>query len=122
VISPKAIALALTLTFGLAGCSVADLATSAADAAACRALESTIEAAALAVDEGLVDSGVIAHLDSLIGEQVRSVLSSGLAKDLGDFAAAVGESEPGQSTKDKVAQLSQSIQTRCAAVGVNFTN
>ena len=112
----------ILLTSLLAGCSVPDLAAAAADAAACRALEGTITATAMAYEEGLVDSGVIAQVDSLIGEQVRGLLSTDLARDLGDFAATVGSSDPAQTTKDKVAQLSASISKRCSDVGVNFTN
>jgi hypothetical protein len=110
------------LTLSLSACSVGDLAAAAADAAACRALKSTIEGAATAYQDGLVDSGVISQVDQMIGEQVRTVLSSGLAKDLGDFMVEVGKSEPAQTSKDKVAQLSQSIATRCEAVGVKFSN
>jgi hypothetical protein len=111
--------LALIATLSLSGCS---LATAAADAAACRALEGAVQAAVTAYDQGLIDSGVLAHIDSLVGEQVRGALSSGLAKDLGDFLDAVGSSDTGQSAKDKVNDLSASISNRCADVGVNFTN
>lgn len=113
------IAIALATTLSLSGCS---LATAAADAAACRALEGAVEAAVTAYEQGLVDSGVLAHIDSLVGEQVRGALSSGLANDLGDFLDALGSSESGQSAKDKVKDLSASISNRCADVGVNFTN
>ena len=116
VLLPTSILLLLSVT----GCGMSDLATAAADAAACRALEGTINATAKAYEDGLIDSGVIAQVDSLIGEQVRGLLSTEMAKDLGELAAAVGSSEPAQTTKNKVAQLSQSISIRCAAVGVNF--
>jgi hypothetical protein len=113
------IALSLVGTLSLTGCS---LATAAADAAACRAAEGAIKAAVTAYEQGLVDSGVLSHINSLVGEQVRGALSSGLAKDLGDFMEAVGSSDTGQSAQDKVKELSDSISNRCADVGVNFTN
>lgn len=113
------LAVILTGTLSLSGCS---LATAAADAAACRAAEGAVKAAVSAYEQGLVDSGVLSHIDSLVGEQVRGALSSGLAKDFGDFVAALGSSDTGQSAKDKVNSLSLSIQNRCADVGVNFTN
>jgi phage tail tape-measure protein len=113
------IAIALVGTLSLSGCS---LATAAADAAACRAMEGAIEATVTAYEQGLVDSGVLAHIDSLVGEQLRGALSSGLANDLGDFLDAVGSSDTGQSAKDKVKDLSAAISNRCSDVGVNFTN
>ena len=113
------IAVTLVGTLSLTGCS---LATAAADAAACRAAEGAIKAAVTAYEQGLVDSGVLSHIDSLVGAQVRGALSSGLAKDLGDFMDAVGSSDTGQSAQDKVNELSASISKRCADVGVNFTN
>ena len=113
------VAMTLVGTLSLSGCS---LATAAADAAACRAAEGAIKAATAAYEQGLVDSGVISHIDSLVGEQVRGALSSGLAKDLGDFMDALGSSDTGQSAKNKVNDLSASIENRCADVGVNFTN
>jgi ABC-type phosphate/phosphonate transport system substrate-binding protein len=106
----------------LTGCSAGDLATAAADAAACRALEATIETTANAYSEGLVDSGVIQQVDDLVGDQVRSLLSTGLAQDLKEFVSVVDSSDPAQNTKEKVTELTDSIAERCAAVGVNFTN
>ena len=108
--------------FLLAGCSASDLVSSAADAAACRAAESTIAAATEAYEQGLLDSGILDQLNVLIGEQVQGVLSTGLAQDVGDLLLALGETDSAQSSKDKVAQLSASIATRCEAVGVTFSN
>ena len=117
----KLVSISLPLVL-LTGCSTGDLVSAAADAAACRAAESTIAAAAQAYEQGLIDSGILDQLNALIGDSVQGVLSSGLAKDLGDLLVALGETDSAQSSKDKVAQLSASIATRCEAVGVTFSN
>ena len=56
--------------FGLAGCSIQEVASTAADAAACKALSSTLSGISGAYEQGLVDSGVVAQIDSIVGDQV----------------------------------------------------
>ncbi len=116
-ILPLVIAPVLAIT--LTGCSVEDVAKTAADAAACTAMASTLDGLTEAYNAGLVDSGVIATLDSLVGEQARSLLSSTLAQDIADLGAALGETSTAASAQDKVAALTTSINERCSAVGVS---
>lgn len=106
----------------LSACSPEELVSAAADAAACTAMESTLTATAAAYQEGLVDSGLIAQVDALIGDQVRGVLSSGLSQDLADLVAIVDSTESVETAKAKVAALTASIEDKCAAVGVEFAN
>jgi hypothetical protein len=61
-------------------------------------------------------------VDSLIGEQVRGVLSSGLSQDLADLVAIVDSAESVETAKAKVAELTASIKEKCSAVGVEFAN
>lgn len=112
----------LVSLIALTGCSAEDLVSAAADAAACTAMESTLTATAAAYQEGLVDSGLIAQVDTLIGEQVRGVLSSGLAKDLQDLVAIVDSNESVETAKAKVEALTASIGEKCSAVGIEFAN
>ena len=113
---------AIFSTLTLTACSPADLVSAAADAAACTAMESTLTATSAAYQEGLVDSGLISQVDSLIGEQVRGVLSSGLSQDLADLVAIVDSAESVETAKAKVAELTASIEQKCSAVGVEFAN
>jgi hypothetical protein len=113
---------ALISTLTLTACSPEALVSAAADAAACTAMESTLTATAAAYQEGLVDSGLIAQVDALIGEQVRGVLSSGLSQDLADLVAIVDSAESVETAKAKVAELTASIGEKCSAVGVEFAN
>ncbi len=106
----------------LSACSPEELVSAAADAAACTAMESTLTATAAAYQEGLVDSGLISQVDALIGEQVRGVLSSGLSQDLADLLAIVDSNESVDTAKAKVEALTASIQEKCSAVGVEFSN
>ncbi len=106
----------------LSACSPEELVSAAADAAACTAMESTLTATAAAYQEGLVDSGLISQVDALIGEQVRGVLSSSLSQDLADLLAIVDSNESVDTAKAKVEALTASIQEKCSAVGVEFSN
>ena len=111
------------LRFSLADAlAIGAIAAAAADAAACTAMESTLTATSAAYQEGLVDSGLISQVDSLIGEQVRGVLSSGLSQDLADLVAIVDSAESVETAKAKVAELTASIKEKCSAVGVVFAN
>ena len=66
----------LLLSLLLTSCSVADVAKKAADAAACKALNSTIKTIASSYQSGIIDSGLITQIDNLVGEQARSLLST----------------------------------------------
>lgn len=107
---------------GLAGCSIQEVASTAADAAACKALSSTLSGISGAYEQGLVDSGVIAQLDSVIGEQVDFLLSTELAADLAELAKQLSQSSPAQGTSDKVAELTASISEKCSGYGIDFSN
>jgi hypothetical protein len=114
------IALAATLIVPLSGCSVQDLATTATDAAACAAAESTITATIDAYNSGLVDSGVIAQLDILVGAPVRALLSSQLAADFAELTQTLSATDGAVGATAKLEELQASIAERCIAVGVEF--
>jgi hypothetical protein len=105
----------------LSACSIQDVATSAADAAACSALSSTIRGLSDAYQAGIVDSGVIAQIDKLIGNQIDSLLSSGLADDLRNLTSALGETQTAQGAEQRVDQLLDSVKSRCRAVGIELS-
>ncbi len=114
------IALTPVLLLSLSGCSVEQVAQSAADAAACTALTSALDGITEAYQSGLVDSGVITQIDSLIGEQARALLSTGLAEDLSALGAALGETQSAQGAQQKVEELTASVTERCSSVGVTI--
>ena len=114
------LAVAPVLLLSLTGCSVEQVAQVAADAAACTALTSTLDGLTQAYQSGLVDSGVIAQIDSLVGEQARALLSTGLADDITALATTLGETDTAQGAETKVADLTASITERCRAVGVTI--
>lgn len=108
-------------TLSLSGCSFEQIATTAADAAACTALSSTVQGLSDAYQSGLVDSGIFTTIDSLIGEQVDTVLSSGLAEDLRNLTAALGETETAQGAQQRVDELVASVTERCGSVGIDIS-
>ena len=108
--------------FGLAGCSIQEVASTAADAAACKALSSTLSGISGAYEQGLVDSGVVAQIDSIVGDQVDFLLSTELAADLGELAKQLGQSSPAQGTSNKVAELTASISEKCSGYGIDISN
>lgn len=112
------LAVAPVLVLSLSGCSVEQVAQVAADAAACTALTSTLDGLTQAYQSGLVDSGVIAQIDTLVGEQARALLSTGLAEDLSALGAALAATDSAQGAEAKVADLTASVTERCEAVGV----
>jgi|TARA_B110000259_G_C13860110_1_gene340493 hypothetical protein len=121
----KKLSMAVLLGLGiisLAGCSIQEVASTAADAAACKALSSTLSGISGAYEQGLVDSGVIAQLDSVVGEQVDFLLSTELAADLAELAKQLSQSSPAQGTSDKVAELTASISEKCSGFGIDFSN
>lgn len=108
-------------TLTLSACSIEEVASNAADAAACTALTSTISGLSDAYQSGLVDSGVITQIDKLVGNQINTVLSSGLADDLRGLAAALGETETAQGAQQKVDELLASVTERCRSVGIDIS-
>jgi hypothetical protein len=118
---PIAITSIALLTLPLSACSFEDVAATAADAAACTALSSTIQGLSEAYQSGIVDSGVITQIDKLIGNQIDSVLSSGLADDLRNLTSALGETQTAQGAQQRVDDLLASVQERCGAVGIDVS-
>ena len=112
---------ALLLTT-LSGCSIEEVAATAADAAACKALSSTLDGISDAYREGLIDSGVLQQVDDMVGQQVDSLLSTGLAEDLNGLLSALAESDSAAGAQEKVDEFLGSIAERCASVGVDLAN
>jgi hypothetical protein len=114
----KLAASALILSVSLTGCGVQDLAKQAADATACKALDSTIKAIAASYEAGVIDTGLITKIDSLVGDQARSLLSTGLAADIKALTNALNETNSANSSKENVKSLTDSISQRCSDAGV----
>jgi hypothetical protein len=110
-----ALALAATLT----GCGVTDLAKQAADATACKAIDSTVKTITDSYQSGVIDSGLITTVDNLVGEQARSLLSTGLAEDLKALTAALKETNSATSAQAEIQGITDSISKRCADAGVS---
>ena len=110
----------LALVLPLTACSPAEVAATAADAAACKALTSTLDGLSDAYQKGLVDSGVLERVDELVGDQLDTLLSSELAGDLGELTAALGESETAEGAQQRLDEAISSITQRCAKVGVRL--
>ena len=114
----KAFLATVPITIALTGCGLTDIARNAADTTACKALESTIQAIANGYQSGVIDSGLILKIDSLVGEQARSLLSSGLANDLKQLTEALGQTQSAESSKERIKTLTDSIAKRCSDAGV----
>ena len=110
---------AVLLTFLLSSCGVTDLAKQAADATACKALESTINTIVSTYQSGVIDSRLITKVDNLVGEQARSLLSAGLAEDLKALTTALGETNSATSAQSEIQGITDSISKRCADAGVS---
>ena len=111
--------LAVLLALLLSSCGVTDLAKQAADATACKALESTINTVVSTYQSGVIDSGLITTVDNLVGEQARSLLSTGLAEDLKALTAALKETNSATSAQSEIQGITDSISQRCADAGVS---
>ena len=109
----------LALALSLTGCGVADIAKQAADATACKALNSTIKTITDSYQSGVIDTGLITQIDNLIGEQARSLLSTGLAEDLKSLTTALQESNSATSAQKEIQGITDSILQRCADAGVS---
>jgi len=109
---------AITLTVALTGCGVTDLAKQAADATACKALDSTIKTITDSYQSGVIDSGLITQIDALIGDQARALLSTGLAEDLKSLTTALQNTNSAEGAQTEVKALTDSITQRCSDAGV----
>jgi hypothetical protein len=115
----RAALVALVLATVLTGCGVADLAKQAADATACKALDSTIKTITDSYQSGVIDSGLITQIDALIGDQARAILSTGLAEDLKSLTTALQDTNSATSAQTEIQAITDSISKRCADAGVN---
>ena len=110
---------AIALTVALTGCGVTDLAKQAADATACKALDSTIKAITDSYQSGVIDSGLITQIDALIGDQARALLSTGLAEDLKSLTTALKDTNSAEGAQAELKALTDSITQRCSDAGVS---
>jgi hypothetical protein len=101
------------------GCGVTDLAKQAADATACKALESTIATITGTYQSGIIDSGLITQVDNLIGDQARALLSTGLAEDLKSLSTALQSTNSASSAESEIKAITDSISQRCSDAGVS---
>ncbi len=115
---PIAIVL-LPLVSTLTGCGVTDLAKQAADATACKALDSTITTITNSYQSGFIDSGLITQIDNLVGDQARALISTGLAKDLKSLTEALQDTNSAASAESQLKEITDSIAQRCSDAGVS---
>jgi hypothetical protein len=115
----RAALVALVLATALTGCGVADLAKQAADATACKALDSTIKTITDSYQSGVIDSGLITQIDALVGDQARALLSTGLAEDLKSLTTALQDTNSATSAQTDIQGITDSISKRCADAGVS---
>jgi hypothetical protein len=101
------------------GCGATDLARSAADATACKALSSTIKSINLAYQSGLIDSGFVSQINNLVGEPAKALLSTGLAEDLTKLTDALSQTNTAEASRNQSQEITDSIAQRCADAGVN---
>ena len=104
----------------LAGCSVNAVVQSGADAAACTALEGTLETVSKAYRDGVVDSGVLERIDELVGDQVDLLLSTEFAAEIGELGDALAESDGAQDAQARIDDALSAITQRCEGVGVTL--
>ena len=110
------------LALGLTGCSIEEVAATAADAAACKALSSSLDGVSKAYQEGVIDSGMLEQIDDLVGDQLDTLLSSSLADDLSGLLKSLAQSESVAGAQESVDGFLVSIRERCAAVGVDLSS
>jgi hypothetical protein len=110
---------AVLLTFLLSSCGVTDLAKQAADATACKAIDSTVKTITDSYQSGVIDSGLITQIDALIGDQARALLSTGLAEDLKSLTTALQDTNSATSAQTEIQAITDSISKRCADAGVS---
>lgn len=105
--------IAVALVATVSGCGVTDLAKQAADATACKALDSTIKTITDTYQSGVIDSGLITQIDSLVGDQARALLSTGLAEDLKSLTTVLQNTNSASSAQSEIKALTDSITQRC---------
>jgi len=115
----RAALIALALAATLTGCGVTDLAKQAADATACKAIDSTVKTITDSFQSGVIDSGLITQIDALIGDQARALLSTGLAEDLKSLTTALQDTNSATSAQTEIQAITDSISKRCADAGVS---
>jgi len=115
----RAALIALALAATLTGCGVTDLAKQAADATACKAIDSTVKTITDSYQSGVIDSGLITQIDALIGDQARALLSTGLAEDLKSLTSALQDTNSATSAQTEIQAITDSISKRCADAGVS---
>jgi len=115
----RAALIALALAATLTGCGVTDLAKQAADATACKAIDSTVKTITDSYQSGVIDSGLITQIDALIGDQARALLSTGLAEDLKSLTTALQDTNSATSAQTEIQAITDSISKRCADAGVS---
>ena len=111
--------LAMGLVLSLTGCGVTDLAKQAADATACKALDSTIVTITSTYQTGIIDTGLITQVDNLIGDQARALLSTGLAEDLKSLSTALQSTNSATIAESEIKAITDSISQRCSDAGVS---
>ena len=111
---------AIALLALLSGCAVDEVFRNGADAAACTALEGTLDSVSQAYRDGVVDSGVLEQVDELIGDQVDSLLSSDFAGEVRELSDALAQSDQAQGAQQRVDDALAAISSRCEGVGVNL--
>jgi hypothetical protein len=115
----RVVIIAIALVATVTGCGVTDLAKQAADATACKALESTITTITSTYQSGIIDSGLITQVDNLIGDQARALLSTGLAEDLKSLSTALQSTNSASSAESEIKAITDSISQRCSDAGVS---
>jgi hypothetical protein len=95
------------------------LAKQAADATACKAIDSTVKTITDSYQSGVIDSGLITQIDALIGDQARALLSTGLAEDLKSLTTALQDTNSATSAQTEIQAITDSISKRCADAGVS---
>lgn len=115
----KKIALISLPVVFLAGCSIEEVAQTAGDAAACTALQGTLNTLQSAYEQGLVDSGILEQIDALVGDQLDALLSTSMAEDLRQLSSELASTDSAQAASERIGSLTESIAERCSAVGVN---
>ena len=111
--------LAMGLVLSVSGCGVTDLAKQAADATACKALDSTIATITSTYQSGIIDTGLITQVDNLIGDQARALLSTGLAEDLKSLSTALQSTNSATTAESEINAITDSISQRCSDAGVS---
>jgi len=116
----KVVLLTAILLLSLTACGVGGLAQNAADATACKALNSTLTAVISTYQSGLVDTGLITQIDNLVGDQARALLSTELAADISALTNVLKDTQSAQGSQERVDELNASISSRCSEVGASI--